>query len=107
MFHTALSLEQGWSDRVKAIISTRVGERVMRESYGCEIGDALFSPLTEVEAKRMIRKALSRWAPPIEIIDIRVTSNRSVFEVFVDYRLPGGTEQSVYSTFRTPVGGLT
>ena len=107
MFHTALSLEQGWADRVKAIISTRVGERVMRESYGCEIGDALFSPLTEVEAERMIRKALSRWAPPIEIIDVRVTSDRSAFEVFVDYRLPGGTEQSVYSTFRTPVGGLT
>lgn len=105
-FVSATTLEQGWSDRVRAIISTRIGERVMRNTYGCEIGDALFSPLTESEAERMIRKALSEWAPPIEVIDISVVQNKAVFDVTVDYRLPGGTNESVYTTFRTPVGGL-
>ncbi len=55
------------------LISTRRGERVMRPDYGCDIHKLLFAPndgTTAGLAIYYVRRALDRWEPRIDVIDI-------------------------------------
>jgi phage baseplate assembly protein W len=42
----ATSQEEIWADRVRIALGTRLGERVMRPSYGTTIGESLFDTVT-------------------------------------------------------------
>jgi phage baseplate assembly protein W len=54
----ANSQEEIWADRVRIALGTRLGERVMRPSYGTTIGEALFdtvSTTSEIVTKEVER----------------------------------------------------
>ncbi|NWJ97253.1 MAG: GPW/gp25 family protein [Chloroflexi bacterium] len=78
-----VKLVQGDLDVAKSvfiILSTALGERVMRPEFGCGIHDLVFaSPGTEVFGlvSYYIQQALERWEPRIEIeaIDVSVDQN--------------------------------
>lgn len=75
------------------LLSTLPGERVMRPDYGCELHRLLFAPNDDTTAGLAIfyvRRALERWEPRIEIM--QVDANRhpvrdELLEVSLEYRL--------------------
>lgn len=75
------------------ILLTRPGERVMRPEFGAGLSRYLHQPNNET-TRRLIadvaHKAIRRWEPRIEIVDLRVTSRPgqpSEVILTLDYRL--------------------
>lgn len=97
------SREEGWSQRMAAVISTRIPERVMRSGYGCTLPDELFSPLPDSEPNRAVRQAVNQWLPAITVQEVRVVSGVPNVAIEVDYVVPGGTEQTMHASFTTPL----
>lgn len=55
------------------LLSTRPGERVLRPEYGCDLHRLVFEPNDETTAGIAIghvRRAIERWEPRVEIIDL-------------------------------------
>ncbi|MDZ4763879.1 MAG: GPW/gp25 family protein [Chloroflexota bacterium] len=55
------------------LLSTRVGERVMRPDYGCMLHRLLFAPNDETTAGLAIyyvQRAIDRWEPRVTVLDI-------------------------------------
>lgn len=75
------------------LLSTRVGERVMRPDYGCELNRLIFSPNDDTTAGlaiHYVEQALARWEPRIDIV--RLNAGREEAEperlyIELDYRV--------------------
>ncbi|MFN2230603.1 MAG: GPW/gp25 family protein [Anaerolineae bacterium] len=60
------------------LLSTAPGERVMRPDYGCELSELMFSPNDDATAGlaiHYVRRALERWEPRIEILELDASSS--------------------------------
>lgn len=57
-----------WADRVRTVVSTRHGDRVMRPSFGCALPNNLFDSAVNVPgyADGQIQAAFVRWLPEVE-----------------------------------------
>ncbi|WP_371590929.1 GPW/gp25 family protein [Streptomyces sp. NBC_00470] len=54
------------SRRCRAVVSSRLGERVMQPAFGAALGHLLFQPidnLLRVELKQEVQEALAKWEP--------------------------------------------
>lgn len=54
------------SRRCRAVVSSRIGERVMTPEFGAALGHLVFEPLsrtTVAELRREVQEALGRWEP--------------------------------------------
>jgi hypothetical protein len=75
------------------LLSTVPGERVMRPEYGCELYRLVFSPndgSTAGLAIHYVRRALERWEPRVEIIELDAGRNPSrpeLLDIFLTYRV--------------------
>lgn len=75
------------------LLSTLPGERVMRPDYGCELHRLLFAPNDDTTAGLAIfyvRRALERWEPRIEIMQLdanRHPERAELLEVTLEYRV--------------------
>jgi len=59
---------------IMIILSTRVGERLMRPEFGCRAHDLIFEPRDAVFIGKMreyVTEALTFWEPRIELLDVR------------------------------------
>lgn len=67
-----------WQDRVVLVLMTRLGERVMRPTFGSEVKNSLFE--TEDAAVTMIKKsvavAFSRWLSQLELLNVTTSVDR-------------------------------
>src|SRR5215471_6348319 len=57
------------------ILATAPGERVMHPDFGCGIHDLVFAvndSATIAELKQAVRRALVRWEPRVDVLDVRV-----------------------------------
>ena len=89
-----------WQDRVVLVLMTRLGERIMRPTFGSEISESLFD--TEEAATTLIKKAVSvsfsRWLKQLELISVSTTVDPidAYIVVEVGYRYsPRENEQRV------------
>ena len=65
---------------VLLLLSTRPGERVMRPDYGCAIHTLAFSPIDDTTAAlaiHYVQRALQRWEPRIDILNIDAGPHRA------------------------------
>lgn len=75
------------------LLGTRVGERIMRPEYGCELSKLLFAPNDDTTAGlaiHYVRQALTRWEPRIEQLRldaVRRADQPSRLDLVLDYRL--------------------
>lgn len=75
------------------LLSTTPGERVMRPDYGCELKKLIFSPNDETTAGlaiHYVRRALERWEPRIELLDIEADSDPEApnqLNITLEYRV--------------------
>ena len=61
------------------LLTTRPGERVMRPAYGCDLHRLVFSPndaTTHGLAMHYVRRAIERWEPRVEILDLDANASR-------------------------------
>jgi uncharacterized protein len=75
------------------ILSTAPGERVMRPDFGCGMHSLVFAPAgaeTAGHVASLVREALMRWEPRIEVLDVRVDLDGvalGVLLIAVEYRI--------------------
>lgn len=65
--------EENVRQAIWLILSTAPGERVMRPDFGCGIHDLVFAPNSPGTAGQVIgevRRALVRWEPRIDLLDV-------------------------------------
>jgi phage baseplate assembly protein W len=111
--NTTTSQEKIYQDRVLTLLSTSVGERPMRATYGTDLATALFE--TQGNATKAIetaiRTAMRTWLPEltVENIDIRATDDSGRVQVLLSLVLPdfSTTAVTVYSTTLNPDGSTT
>jgi hypothetical protein len=71
-----IALVRGETDieqSIRIILETSPGERVMRPEFGCRAKELLFAPRDSSTAGLMayyVRRALRRWEPRIEVLDV-------------------------------------
>jgi phage baseplate assembly protein W len=75
------------------VLSTMLGERVMRPDYGCELHRLVFSPNDDTTAGlaiHYVRQALERWEPRIDIVRLDARRNErqpTWLDLSLEYRV--------------------
>ena len=65
--------EESVRQSIWTILSTAPGERVMRPDFGCGIHDLVFAPNSPGTAGQLmgeVRRALVRWEPRIDLLEV-------------------------------------
>lgn len=63
------------SQAIQIILSTAIGERVMRPEFGSRLHELAFAPIneeTKARARRYVEDALAMWEPRINLVDVQV-----------------------------------
>jgi len=93
-----------WGARVKSVLGTAVGSRVMRPEFGSDLPANLFSIVTTTPGyvESTVRAAGAAWLPDIDIVDVRVGSDDETFDVSVEveYRIPSALLDGETQTVR-------
>ncbi len=101
-FAGGISLVGGSVDIEQAIgivLSTSLGERVMRPAFGCRVHELIFAPSTDDTlnlARQYVEEALGMWEPRIEIVDVIAGFNRDdirMMEIQVSYLIRGTKDE--------------
>ncbi len=94
-----VSAEKDIEQSIGIILGTRIGERVMRPEFGCEVQDLVFEPRDAVLAGRIrtsVTKALARWEPRIQVVDVRPEFDPDIdgaVLVYIDYQIKSSHDQ--------------
>lgn len=88
-----------YQDRILTLLSTSVGERPMRPTYGTNVAKAMFENQTDATTAidAAIRSAIELWIPEITVETINVSSfdPNGAVGVEVNVSLPDFTSTSV------------
>lgn len=84
-------------DAIWIIISTSLGERVMRETFGAGVDDYVFqsnSDAVRAQLASAVSSALARWEPRIQNVNISVQQGTEPSQVLivVDYQISSTNE---------------
>ncbi len=69
--------EQSIAEAIWIILATPVNSRIMRPTFGCGIHDHVFAPAnanTFATLRNEVQRALLRWEPRIDVLDVQVES---------------------------------
>lgn len=92
------SASKTWTDRVRAVISTQPGERVLRGEFGTPVNLALMdyeSGLVDT-LDEAIRASFNQYLPDLDIAELRTDfdDENGVLSVEILFNLPDGTQVS-------------
>ena len=85
--------EESIRQAIRIILSTALGERVMRPDFGCAIHELVFAPnnaTTRGMAERHVSEALLNWEPRIDVLEVRAVASGAQDEqllISVNYRV--------------------
>ena len=85
------SEEQDIHESIEILLSTRVGERIMRPKYGCNLNELQFNPIDRnliTFVKRLVESAIILYEPRIKLDNVFInTSQQSegVLTIELDY----------------------
>lgn len=81
-----------WADRVRSVIGTVVGERVMRPTFGSKVAFAAFATRSAMEdiVRREIERGFYLHLPLLTVLDINFDFNsvEGVVSASITYELP-------------------
>lgn len=66
---------------IVAILSTGIGQRVMRPDFGCKIHDLAFAPINAQTlglVQRYVEEAIGWWEPRVNVVEVEVTTDSSM-----------------------------
>jgi phage baseplate assembly protein W len=69
-FALARNDAESWQLRLKALLTTRIGERAMRSTYGCFLPQRLFDSIHPTTPEDDIRNAVAQWLPLIKVLTV-------------------------------------
>jgi phage baseplate assembly protein W len=90
---TTAEYEDSVEQAIRIVLSTALGERIMRPAFGCGIHELVFAPnsaATRGMAEHHVREALLRWEPRIEVLGVTAVSGGEQDEellIGVEYRV--------------------
>jgi phage baseplate assembly protein W len=88
-----------YQDKILTLLSTGIGERPMRPTYGTNIGAAMFENQGKVDSaiNQAIRTAISNWIPEITVekINIKGFLDTGAVTVELNVTLPDFEELSI------------
>lgn len=102
-----------FQDRVLTLLSTAVGERPMRPTYGTDVARAMFENQSDAKKAidQAIRTAISTWIPEVDVDSVKVNTFDDSGKVGVEVNiiLPDftSTTVNVLSTTLNPNGSTT
>ena len=83
--------EENIRQNITIIIGTRPGERQMLPEFGCNVHDLLFAPSssnTAMRAADMVKRALDRWEPRIDVLNVHSSLDPSgAIQLKIGYRI--------------------
>lgn len=87
-----VSAEEDIQQSLQILLSTGLGERVLQPTYGCDLTELLFEPLSPTVAsniKELVRVAILYHEPRIRLnaIDLTLTDSQGVVLIEVDYTI--------------------
>lgn len=80
-----------WADRVRTVMSTHMGERVMRSNFGAGLPSNLFEVAESVpeSIKADIATAFSLWLPELTLQEVAIRENfEGNIDIEVFYSIP-------------------
>lgn len=88
-----------WADRIRAVIGTLYGERVMVQNFGTRVPSYVFSNQSTVSEriKQEIDQAVFQWLPKITVTQVEVGQIQldGSVEVTLFYTLPNNTDANI------------
>jgi phage baseplate assembly protein W len=92
------------------ILSTSLGQRVMRPTFGCRLHELVFAPndqRTAAQARRYVEEAIGMWEPRIRIVSVNVgpdpnADNRLLIEVEYQLKATHDHRSLVYPFYLIP-----
>jgi phage baseplate assembly protein W len=87
-----------WADKVRSVVGTTVGERVMRTDFGTQIPYATFNGRQVVAdaTKRELYTAFAKFLPALTLQEVDVTfSEDTLVSADVTYALPNQEEVTI------------
>ena len=102
--------EQDVEEAIRLILTTPIGERRMRPTFGCGVHDLTFATndaTTHGLIRHRVQEALTLWEPRIDVMDVRVRVNSaepSQVLIEIDYALRATNERRnlVYPFYLIP-----
>jgi uncharacterized protein len=67
--------EDNVRELIRVLLMTEVGERIMRENFGCGLRQYLFEPNVAITRQRIqsrIQQAIALWEPRVSVDDVTV-----------------------------------
>lgn len=81
-----------WADRVRSVVGTVIGERVMRPTFGSKVAFAAFATRTAMEdiVRREVERGFYLHLPLLTLLDITFDFNESenLVSASITYELP-------------------
>jgi phage baseplate assembly protein W len=79
-------------DAIWIVLSTALGERIMRPNFGAGVTDYVFQSNSEVVQTQLaaaVSAALTKWEPRIELVNLTVQQGTEPSQVLasIDYRI--------------------
>lgn len=107
---TLMSDQQNIEKAIKIILSTPIGQRVMRPTFGSRLHELVFAPFnaeTVGRADLYVREALAFWEPRIQITDVQVQQsydqpNVLFIEIFYRIKSTHDERSLVYPFYQIP-----
>jgi phage baseplate assembly protein W len=81
------------AEAIWIVLATPIGSRIMEPQFGCGIHDFVFAPNnvnTVALITKEVQRALLRWEPRIDVLDVRTESHPetpNLLMIQVDYRI--------------------
>lgn len=102
--------ERDVEEAIRMILSTPIGERRMRPTFGCAVHDLVFAnndPTTHGLIRHYVHEALALWEPRITVREVRVavhSTEPSQVMIDIDYSLRANNERRnlVYPFYLIP-----
>jgi Bacteriophage baseplate protein W len=95
---------------IRIILSTPLGQRVMRPTFGSRLQDLVFAPnnsQTMAQARRFVEEALGMWEPRIQVTQVHVRPDdeeRNCLIISIEYEIKATHDRRslVYPFYTNP-----
>lgn len=107
--------EEDIKQSLEILLSTALGERVMRPEYGCAMDELLFEPLTttlKTYMRELVRTAILRFEPRIEPLEVQLDDSGELegrVLLTVDFRIRATNSRAnlVFPFYKNEASGAT